>query len=87
MPAMTAPTMIIAQTRLRNQLKSLVVVIVGAKVVSIRYVIGFVVVLQIQFDRIQADYDQTRTAFVARDAVSLLGLGIYKNFFSTFRAN
>ena len=61
----------------------IVVVIIVVKVVGL-VVVSVGLILQVELDRIKPDDDEPRSALVAHDIVTLLGLGINEDFFGTF---
>jgi hypothetical protein len=65
-----------------------IAVVVAVSVEVVWITIDFLVLRpQIELDRVEPDDDESRTTFFTRDGVSLLGLGVDKNFFGAFGTN
>ena len=64
-----------------------VVIVVTVKIVTGGRVIMVRLVVKVKFDRVESYDDKARSAFVAYDAVTLLGLSINEYVFTTFGAN
>lgn len=64
-------------------LVAVVVKIVTVKIISVRMIVG-IFVFAVKFDRVETNYNQARTAFVANGCIALFALGVNVNFLTAF---